>query len=85
MGRESHLRSIVKGITWRIIATSAIILIAYITTGSIQLALEIGFIEFFIKLALYYIHERAWQLIPIGGLRKALGIKIPSQDRSEQQ
>ena len=80
-GRESHIRSITKGITWRIIATSTIVLIAYFTTGDVTLALEIGFIEFFVKLLLYYLHERAWQMVPIGGLRRFLGIKVP-EDQS---
>jgi len=68
--KESHLRSVLKGLTWRIIATSTIIAIAWFTTGDISLALEIGFIEFFIKLLLYYLHERAWQLAPRGTVRK---------------
>lgn len=67
--KESHLRSILKGLTWRIIATSTIITIAYLTTGDITMALEIGFIEFFIKLLLYYLHERAWQMAPRGFVR----------------
>lgn len=68
--KESHLRSIVKGLTWRIIATSTIIGIAYFSTGDISLALEIGAIEFVIKILLYYLHERAWQLAPRGTFRK---------------
>jgi len=68
--KESHVRSILKGLTWRIIATSTIIVIAYFTTGDISLALEIGAIEFFIKFMLYYLHERAWQFVPRGTFRK---------------
>ncbi len=75
--KESHIRSITKGFSWRVIATTTIIAIAYFTTGDISTALEIGFIEFFIKLLLYYLHERAWQMVPIGGLRKFLGINVP--------
>jgi len=30
--KESHLRSIIKGITWRIIASAAIFVITYLTT-----------------------------------------------------
>ena len=73
--KESHLRSIIKGLTWRIVATSAIIIIAYYTTGEIELALKIGFIEFFIKLLLYYLHERLWQLIPRGTVRSIVKLK----------
>jgi uncharacterized membrane protein len=70
INRESHLRSILKGVSWRIIATTTIILIAYFTTGDVSMALEIGAIEFFIKFALYYLHERAWQIVPRGTVRK---------------
>ncbi|MEO1714091.1 MAG: DUF2061 domain-containing protein [Bacteroidota bacterium] len=69
-GKESHLRSIMKGITWRVVATTTIILIALFKTGDISLALEIGAIEFFIKFALYYLHERAWQMAPRGSIRQ---------------
>ncbi|MEL7021654.1 MAG: DUF2061 domain-containing protein, partial [Bacteroidota bacterium] len=59
-----------KGITWRVIATVTIIIIAYFKTGDVTLALEIGAIEFFIKFALYYLHERAWQVVPRGSVRQ---------------
>ena len=68
--KESHLRSVLKGFTWRIIATSTLIAIAYFTTEDISLALELGFYEFFIKLVVYYLHERAWLLVPKGKIRK---------------
>jgi len=74
--RESHTRSLLKGFTWRIIATSTIVAIAYFTTGDVEMALKIGGIEFFIKIGLYYLHERAWQTVPRGGVRKALGFKV---------
>ncbi|MAH24689.1 MAG: hypothetical protein CMP82_12870 [Gammaproteobacteria bacterium] len=32
-------------------------------TGEIDTAMLIGGIEFFLKFAIYYFHERAWQLI----------------------
>ena len=70
--KESHLRSILKGLTWRIIATTTIIFIAWFTTGDISMAIEIGAIEFVFKLLLYYIHERVWQLVPLGTVRKII-------------
>ena len=70
--RESRLRSILKALSWRVVATTTIIIIAYFTTGDIQAALEIGAIEFFIKFALYYMHERAWQMAPRGTIRKLI-------------
>ncbi len=71
--RESRLRSVLKALSWRVLATTTIIGIALFTTGNIELALEIGFIEFFIKFALYYLHERAWQLAPRGSVRQLVG------------
>ena len=68
--KESHLRSIIKGLTWRIIATSTIFAITYFTTGEMDTAVQVASIEFFIKLIIYYLHERAWQAIPRGSVRK---------------
>ncbi len=68
--RESRLRSLLKGISWRIIATGATMTIAYIITGEVAEALKIGGIEFFGKLIIYYMHERAWLLVPSGTFRK---------------
>jgi uncharacterized membrane protein len=65
-GKESKVRSALKGLSWRIIATLTIILIVYVKTGEIASALEIGAIEFVIKYLLYFAHERAWAQIPLG-------------------
>ena len=64
--QESHLRSIIKGISWRIVATTDTILIVLLITClqghcSIDHAIKIGFIEFLLKLLVYYVHERIWQ------------------------
>lgn len=65
MINESHERSIVKGISWRIIATTDTFLVVFVITClvdqcSVENALKIGVIEFFIKLLIYYTHERVW-------------------------
>ena len=65
MINESHVRSIVKGISWRIIATSDTFLVVFIITClldqcSVENAIKIGVIEFFLKLLIYYAHERVW-------------------------
>lgn len=69
--QESHYRSIIKGITWRVIATTDTILVVLLVTClydqcSLEDGLKIGFIEFFLKLAIFYVHERIWQKILIG-------------------
>lgn len=68
--RESHIRSLLKGISWRVIATSDTILVVLLITCltgncSIENAIKIGFIEFAIKFLAYYLHERLWQKILI--------------------
>ncbi|MCF6306845.1 MAG: DUF2061 domain-containing protein [Flavobacteriaceae bacterium] len=65
---ESHIRSLLKGISWRVVATADTILIVLFITCisgecSIESAIEIGLIEFVVKLAIYYVHERIWQKI----------------------
>ena len=72
--KESHLRSILKGLTWRVIATTMIFIITYFSTGEIKTAMTVAAIEFPVKLLIYYFHERAWQLVPRGGVRKMFGI-----------
>lgn len=52
--------SVLKSISWRIVGTLDTILISFILTGKISLALSIGGIEVLTKMTLYYFHERAW-------------------------
>lgn len=68
--KESHLRSIIKGFTWRIIASSAILIITYLATNDVDLALKVTGFEFVVKIILYYFHERVWQQVPRGAVRK---------------
>ncbi|MFN5366753.1 MAG: DUF2061 domain-containing protein [Bacteroidota bacterium] len=68
--KESHLRSLLKGISWRVIGTLDTILLSYIFTGSIKIAAAIGGTEVISKVGLYYLHERAWQRVPTERLRQ---------------
>ena len=63
---ESSARSVLKGFTWRLVATFSTIVISYLITGETDIALKIGAIEFFAKIAVYYLHERMWLRIPFG-------------------
>mmetsp|Transcript_119238 Transcript_119238/g.178127 ORF Transcript_119238/g.178127 Transcript_119238/m.178127 type:complete len:121 (+) Transcript_119238:123-485(+) len=60
---ESHTRSLVKGFTWRLVATGTTVTITYFVTGEVGTALKIGFVEFFAKIMIYYAHERIWAKI----------------------
>ena len=70
--RESPLRSLLKAFSWRIVATTTTALIAWFITGDISTAISIGSIEFVMKFFIYYLHERAWQLVPRGTFRHLL-------------
>jgi len=68
--RESRLRSILKACSWRFVATCATFIIAYLVTNETTFAFTIAGVEIFAKMIIYYFHERAWQLIPRGSIRK---------------
>jgi adenylylsulfate kinase len=63
---DSHTRSIVKGVTWRVIATGTTVILVYLFTENLAISLGIGVIEPIIKIILYYGHERAWNNIKWG-------------------
>ena len=69
MYRETNIRSVVKGVTWRILATTTTIVIVYIFFGRLDLAIAAGMIETVLKVGLYWIHERAWFKIRWGKKR----------------
>ena len=66
---DQHYRSLVKAISWRVTGTFDTVFISYLITGRIRLALSIGFVELFTKVALYYLHERVWNKIAFGRKR----------------
>ena len=68
--KESNVRSLLKAVSWRIIATITTIFIAWLVYGDIGPALAIGGIEFFAKFFVYYAHERLWQVVPRGTFRR---------------
>ena len=53
-------RHIAKTLTWRICATITTMCVAWWVTGDPTTGLAVGGIEFFIKMPIYYIHERIW-------------------------
>ena len=69
MYKETNKRSIVKGITWRVIATTTTILIVYFFFDRLDLAIAAGAIETVLKIGLFWVHERAWFKIRWGNKR----------------
>lgn len=66
--REYHKRSLVKAICWRALATLTTMVVVFIFTGRVTLAIQVGAVEIVAKLAFYYLHERVWDAIAWGKL-----------------
>ena len=64
--KDRKWRSMAKAASWRITGTVDTILISWLITHKLHIALSIGLVELFTKLALYYFHERAWERVKIG-------------------
>jgi uncharacterized membrane protein len=71
MQRESKARSVLKSVSWRIVATLTTMLIVYLVTGSVEGALTVGGVEVIVKIIVYFFHERAWGSIRFGILDQA--------------
>ena len=56
----SRTRHAIKAVTWRVVATSATVVIAWWVTGDWSVGVEVGTVELFAKMLLYYLHERFW-------------------------
>jgi|TARA_R110001606_G_C14876716_1_gene590651 uncharacterized membrane protein len=55
-----YKRHLSKTISWRLIGTLDTVILSGIITGSWSTGLAIGGVEIFTKMALYFLHERAW-------------------------
>lgn len=67
---ESHFRSIAKSLSWRFWATLITFTVSWIVTKKLMLAAEIGLADTLIKLGAYYSHERFWNRLKFGKLKK---------------
>jgi len=81
MERESRTRSILKAISWRVIASATTFTLAYLIFSNsecedvLEKSSMVAVAESLIKLVIYYFHERAWQMAPRGTIRNKFGKK----------
>ena len=66
---EHPKRSLIKTITWRIIALLVTIIVVYDYSGDIKESLVVGISANVIKIFLYYIHERIWNRVKFGRMK----------------
>ena len=77
---ESRLRSILKAVSYRAIGTATTFAITFAVTGEVVTAMAVGGVEPIVKMIVYYAHERAWQCVPHGAIRR-LGHSVASKFR----
>lgn len=63
---ELHLRSIVKAISWKLVAAAITFTTTYALTKNMEFATEFTGIWTTIGLIAYYLHERVWNNIHWG-------------------
>jgi len=66
MFRETHARSMMKAVSWRVTGTVATTLLVYVFTRRFALSLAVGGLEFVSKIGMYWLHERAWDRLKFG-------------------
>lgn len=69
MYKETNLRSIVKGISWRFVATGTTVTIVYLFFGQLEMAIAAGLMETVLKVGLFWGHEKVWQRVRFGKKR----------------
>jgi uncharacterized membrane protein len=64
--KDAHSRSLAKAVSWRITGSVDTFVLSFIITGSFKFAGSIAVTEMLTKVVLYYLHERAWAIVPWG-------------------
>ena len=67
---ESHLRSIVKATSYRIVGSLVTFLVAWVLTRQFELSAQIGILDTILKFGAFYGHERLWNRINFGREKK---------------
>lgn len=65
-GFETKRRSVVKALSWRVLAAVITTSVAFVMTGQLDFAAKVGIIDTAIKLGVYFMHERIWNRIDYG-------------------
>jgi uncharacterized membrane protein len=63
---EKPIRSMIKAISWRIVATLTTIILVVIFSKDLVLGTIVGITELIVKTVVYYVHERIWNLSNFG-------------------
>lgn len=81
---ETHSRTVMKTVSWRIVATLTTGIIVYLFTGEILLSLGVIGVEVIVKILFYYLHERVWNMVQWGKKKHPLA-SIPVNKELEPE
>lgn len=82
--KEAHLRSILKAVSYRVLASIATMTIVFVFTRRIFLSVGVGLVESIVKIICYYLHERAWSFIGFGKKKHPLSSLPVSKPLAEE-
>lgn len=68
---ETHVRTIIKSLTWRAAGLLITVTAAWIITRKVEIAASIGVVDTAVKVVAFYLHERMWLKVRFGRLVKA--------------
>ncbi|MHC4461909.1 MAG: DUF2061 domain-containing protein [Planctomycetota bacterium] len=86
--KDAHHRSILKALSWRVVATFATMSIVFAFTRKVALSAGVGAVEVVVKLILYYLHERIWAFLGIGRKEhplSSLPLNRPLDEKDKQE
>ena len=63
---SNHKRSMVKAISFRILATLTTMILVFLFTQDLTIILGIGLLDIISKIFLFYAHERVWNSVSWG-------------------
>jgi adenylylsulfate kinase len=66
---ESNARSIAKAVSYRLLGSISTACLVFVFSGDLKVSAGVGVLDAFVKMALYYLHERLWNHISFGRQR----------------
>jgi uncharacterized membrane protein len=63
---DTHSRSFIKAVTYRVFGSLTTAGIVFFYNGSAKVAVGAGALDAVSKIVLYFLHERAWSYVPYG-------------------
>lgn len=63
---ETHFRSILKAVSYRVVGSIVTFGVALVLTKRVEIAAQIGVLDTVLKIGAFYFHERLWHRIKIG-------------------